>query len=612
MFAMLYAFDFLKRIIRAQLASRMEGPKLSTYRSWRNALVLFLWLPAFSPAICHAFSGSRSEDLSSRLAEQNALFVRYEKNEQQRNVDFPDRSFRSIAKEHQDNVILRTNLAAISTDGFAEQDLLSHEILLRELDQESRDYDLKLYELPLAEGEGIYIDLAELGDGNFQSAADYADYLKNLREIPRVLRQAEDLARLGIKDDVLPARYLLEKVVTACDDIITEDPFLRPTKKFPTSISTYDQDRITAKVTEVVNDEVIPAYKSFRDFVKSDYAPHARRGIGLSSLPRGAEMYQNAIHEQTTTNMTPVEIHDLGLREVARIQGLLQSVAHRAGYASLASYRAALKIDSKYRPSSPEQIVDDFHRYVSAMQPRLPDLFEEYPKTLLTVEAGSPTNPGFGTHFVPGSADGSRPGRVVVAVSNFSQRSLISDETQAYHEGIPGHALQVAIQQHLKGLPEFRSELRNTAYVEGWAVYAEALGKEIGFFQDPASDYGRLNLELMRAVRLVVDTGINAGGWTREQAVSYFRESGAADEPSLQAEIDRYVNWPAQSLGYKIGQLKFIELRERARRELGPNFDIRKYHEEVLDAGSLPLDLLEARVDHWIEREKSLGRPSHA
>jgi uncharacterized protein (DUF885 family) len=595
----------MKLINRDKLTFRIKDPKLSIYRPWRNALTLLLWLPAFSPAICNAFTGSHGDALSSRLAEQNALFVRYEKGEQERSVDsFPDRSFRSIAREHQADVKLRTHLAAISTDGFAEQDLLSHEILLRELDQKSRDYDLKLYELPLAEGEGIYVDLAELSDGNFQSAADYSEYLKNLREIPRVLRQAEDLAKLGIKDNVLPARYLLEKVVTACDDIITENPFLKPTRKFPASMTPYDQNRVTAQVTKAVNDEVIPAYRSFRDFVKNDYAPHARLGIGLSSLPRGAEMYQNAIHEQTTTNMTPVEIHNLGLREVARIQGLLQNVAHRAGYASLASYRAALKNDPKYRPSSPEQIVDDFRRYVSAMQPRLPELFEEYPKTLLTVEAGSPTDPGFGTHFVPGSADGRSPGRVVVAVANFSQRSLISDETQAYHEGIPGHALQVAIQQHLKSLPEFRSEIRNTAYVEGWAVYAEALGKEIGFFQDPALDYGRLNLELMRAVRLVVDTGINAGGWTREQAVSYFRESGAADEPSLQAEIDRYVNWPAQSLGYKIGQLKFIELRERARRKLGPNFDIRKYHEEVLDAGSLPLDLLEGRVDRWIERQE--------
>jgi uncharacterized protein (DUF885 family) len=603
----------MKRIHRNQPAYRVEGPKRSTDRRRRNALILSLWLTAFSPAVCHAFAGSQRNDLYSRLKEQNALFARYDKGEQERNADsFPDRSLRSIAREHQDNAKLRTQLAAISTDGFAEQDLLSHEILLRELDQESRDYDLKLYELPLAQGEGIYQSLTELAAGDFQSTADYSDYLKKLRDIPRVLRQTEDLARLGIKDDVLPARYLLEKVVEACDDIIAEDPFLKPVNKFSTSISSYDKDLITAKVTEAVNNEVIPSYKSFRHFVRSDYAPHARRGIGLSSLPRGAEMYQNAIHEQTTTNMTPVEIHNLGLREVARIQGLLEDVAHRAGYASLARYRAVLKTDPKYRPSSPEQIVDDFRHYVSAMQPRLPELFEEYPKTLLTVEAGSLTDPSFGTHIVIGPADGSKPGRVIVAVANFSQRSLISDETQAYHEGIPGHELQVTIQQRLKGLPKFRSDILNTAYVEGWAVYAEALGKEIGLFQDPASDYGRLNLELMRAVRLVVDTGINSYGWTREQAVSYFRESGAADEPSLQAEIDRYVNWPAQSLGYKIGQLKFIELRERARSKLGPNFDIRKYHEEVLDAGSLPLDLLEGRVDRWIMRQERLGRPSRA
>ncbi|BDU21563.1 DUF885 domain-containing protein [Dyella sp. GSA-30] len=587
----------MKRITPNHLASQ----------PWRNALIFFLWLPAFSPAVCQAFSGGQRNDLDSRLAEQNALFARYDKGEKERDIDsFPDRSLRSIAREHQENESLRKRLAAISTDGFAEQDLLSHEVLLRELDQESRDYDLKLYELPLAQGEGIYQSLTELAAGDFQSTADYSDYLKNLRDIPRVLRQTEDLARLGIKDDVLPARYLLEKVVAACDAIIEEDPFLKPINTFPASISSHDRDRMTAQVTEVVNDEVIPAYKRFRDFVKSDYAPHARSGIGLSSLPRGAEMYQNAIREQTTTNMTPEEIHNLGLREVARIEGLLQDVAHRAGYASLASYRAVLKADPKYRPSSPEQIVDDFRHYVSAMEPHLPELFEEYPKTLLTVEAGSLTDPSFGTHIVVGPADGSKPGRVIVAVANFSQRSLISDETQAYHEGVPGHELQVTIQQRLKGLPKFRSDILNTAYVEGWAVYAEALGKEIGLFQDPASDYGRLNLELMRAVRLVVDTGINSYGWTRAQAVSYFRESGAADEPSLQAEIDRYVNWPAQSLGYKIGQLKFIELRERARSKLGPNFDIRKYHEEVLSAGSLPLDLLEGRVDRWIERQDSL------
>jgi uncharacterized protein (DUF885 family) len=201
---------------------------------------------------------------------------------------------------------------------------------------------------------------------------------------------------------------------------------------------------------------------------------------------------------------------------------------------------------------------------------------------------------------------------VVVATSNYSHRKLISDETQAYHEGIPGHELQVSIQQHLQGLPAFRSEIRNSAYVEGWAVYAEALGKEIGFFRDPASDYGRLNLELLRAVRFVIDTGIHAEGWNRDQAVAYFRESGAADEPTIQSEVDRYIALPAQSLSYKIGQLKILELRERAKQQLGPHFDIRTFHDEILSAGSLPMDMLDARINDWIASQQAATKQGPA
>jgi uncharacterized protein (DUF885 family) len=213
------------------------------------------------------------------------------------------------------------------------------------------------------------------------------------------------------------------------------------------------------------------------------------------------------------------------------------------------------------------------------------------------VPASQPNNP---THYVFGTPDGSRPARVVVATSNYAHRKLLSDETLAYHEGIPGHHMQISIQQRLTGLPEFRLHVINNAYAEGWAVYAEALGKEIGFFQDPASDYGRLNLELMRAVRLVVDTGIHSEGWSREQAADYFRESGAADEPTIKAEVDRYIAWPAQALSYKIGQLKILDLRSRAKQRLGTRFDIRAFHDEILSGGSLPLDMLEARVDSWI------------
>jgi uncharacterized protein (DUF885 family) len=566
----------------------------------------FVLSAALASSCCLASAVPLQRDLSSRLAAQNALFVRYEKSSERGNAQvFPDRSVRTLARENHQNVRLRAQLAAISTEGFAEQDRISHNLLMRELDQNIKAYDLKLYEMPLAEGQGTHHTLANLADDDpFRSSEDYKAYLDQLRQIPWVLQQTEGLAKLGERDGVVPARYLLEKVPGECDNIVAKDPFLKPLKNFPASMAPTEQARITAQITKTVTDQVLPAYRGFRDFVQNEYIPHARAEIGLSSLPHGAELYQFAIYQQTTTKMTAAEVHALGLREVARIEALLLEDARKAGYQDLASYRAALKSDPKYRPTSPEQIVDDFRRYVTAMQPRLPELFNDYPKTLLTVEAGSLLQPGFGTHHVDGPADGSRPGRVVVAVSNYAQRSLISDETQAYHEGIPGHELQVTIQQHLKGLPKFRTEIRNTAYIEGWAVYAEALGKEIGFFQDPASDYGRLNLELMRAVRLVVDTGINADGWTRDQAAEYFRASGAADEPSLQAEIDRYINWPAQSLGYKIGQMKFLELRQRAKSVLGDQFDIRAFHDAVLNSGSLPLDLLEAHFNEWIETQK--------
>ena len=501
---------------------------------------------------------------------------------------------------------LLTGINAVRTTGMDDEQRLSHDSFAEELQHRIRDEELKTFEMPLAAGEGLHRTLAGLPNSlPFNTAHDYQDYVHKLREIPTSLGTAQDLARHGIRDGIVPAQYLLEKAAAQCNEIISDDPFLLPLAVFPPSVSPEDQQRLQREIKAIVKDQVLPAYKALESFIRRDYVPHARVAIGLSALPDGARRYRAAIQDQTTTTLSAEQVHRVGLQEVDRIQALLTDVAHRAGYADLASYREALNRDPRYVPRSPQQIVDDFSRYVSSMSDRLPELFNDYPHTSMIVEAESLTEAGFGTHHVDGPPDGSAPGRIVVAVSDFSHRKLISDETQAYHEGIPGHELQVSIQQRLRGIPKFRKDLRNTAYVEGWAVYAEALGKELGFFQDPASDYGRLNLELMRAVRLVVDTGINSQGWTREQAVDYFRKSGAADEPTLQAEIDRYVNWPAQSLGYKIGQMKFLELRERAKRVLGDRFDIRSFHDAVLKSGSLPLDLLDARVNEWIRDQST-------
>jgi uncharacterized protein (DUF885 family) len=581
----------------------------------RNANVLTA-APVYQQTISGASPAGQevqASSLQSRLDRQNQLFKEQAASDAapssgEKKSLLGDFSLAASARQDAIDRGFRTRLAAISSDGFPEQDRISHELMLRELDQRMTDYSFKTYEMPLTQFRGIHTDLADIPRSlPFHSAKDYEDYITQLHEIPQAFEQTVEVLKQGEKDGLMPVRFLLEQIPAQCEGIIAEDPFLLPTKKFPSSISAADQKRLTAEIVSAANTEVLPAYKHFAAFVANDYAPHGRTAIGLSSLPDGARRYQNAIHEETTTDMTPAEIHALGLREIARINGLLTDLAHKAGYPDLKSFRAAINSDPRYIPTSADQIVEDFRHYVNQMEPRLPELFLDYPKTKLVVEAIPASQPQMGTHHVDGSADGSTPGRVVVATSNYAHRRLISDETQAYHEGIPGHELQVTIEQHLKGLPAFRSQIRNNAYIEGWAVYAEALGKEIGFFQDPASDYGRLNLELLRAVRFVVDTGIHADGWTRDQAVTYFRESGAGDEPTIQAEIDRYIALPAQSLSYKIGQLKIRELRARAQQELGPRFDIRKFHDAILSAGSLPMDMLDARINRWIKREQAAG-----
>ncbi len=403
----------------------------------------------------------------------------------------------------------------------------------------------------------------------------------------------------------MPVRFLLEKVPAQCQGVIAADPFLGPTKKYPASIPPADQARLTQQITDAVNTDVIPTYKSFAAFIATDYAPHGRTALSITSLPGGARRYENAIHGRTTTNMKPEEIHQIGLREIARIEAEMTAIAHKEGFADLPAFRTSLKTNPKYIPTSSEQILDQFRHYIAQMEPKLPQLFTLLPKSPVTVEAIPAFQAAMATHYQTGTPDGKRPGRVSVATSDYERRSLIDDEAIAYHEGIPGHHMQLSIQQQLTGLPKFRLHGGNSAYTEGWALYAEQLGKEVGFYQDPVSDYGRLSSELFRAVRLVVDTGIHSEGWSRDQVVDFFRKSGAVDEPTIQSETDRYIAWPAQALSYKLGQLKIRELRDRAQKELGPSFDVRKFHDEIIDGGALPLDVLDARTSRWIAGQKT-------
>jgi uncharacterized protein (DUF885 family) len=565
-------------------------------------------------------SAQDPKPLADRLAAQNALFdEQYEsdlRNFPQRATAYGDYryndklaeySLAAIVQRDQTDRAFLSRLQAIATTGFSDQDQLSYDLLSRVLQQRIADFELKEYEMPINQQNGIHTALADLPQSvPLDSVKHYEDYIARLQQIPRALTQTTEVLRAGMKDNLMPVRFLLEKIPVQCQGIMDADPFLLPTKKFPASISAEDQKRLTDQITTAISTDVIPAYKSFATFVRTEYAPRGRTTLAITSLPDGEKRYQNDIYGRTTTHLTPDEIHQLGLREIDRIQAEMTVIAKKEGFPDLAAFRVSLKTNPKYIPTSADQILDDFRHYIAQMEPKLPELFTLLPTSPVTVEAIPAFDAGAATHYVTGTPDGKRPGRVVVATSNFKARSLINDEAVAYHEGVPGHHMQLSVQQQLTGLPKFRlHSLGFNAYTEGWALYAEELGKELGFYQDPVSDYGRLSSELFRAVRLVVDTGIHSKGWSRDQVVEFFRKSGAVDEPTIQSETDRYISWPAQALSYKLGQLKIRELRIRAQKELGAKFDIRTFHDEILDGGTLPLDMLEARTNQWLAQQKS-------
>lgn len=565
-----------------------------------------------------SMSAQSAKSDAERVAMQNALFEeQYESDlrflperatsygDYRYNDKLDDYSLDGVMRRHKADEEFLQRLQAVSTDGFSDQDQLSHDVLARVLQQRIADFGFKEYEMPINQQNGVHTKLADLPLAvPLDSVKHYEDYIARLHQIPRALDQSIEVLRVGMKDKLMPVRFLLEKIPGQCQGIIDANPFLRPTTKYPADISPEDQQRLTKEITETIEKEVFPAYRKFAEFVKTTYAPAGRTTLAITSFPDGKKRYENNIYGRTTTRMSADEIHQLGLREIERIEAEMTAIAKKQGFADLAAFRASLKTNAKYKPTSAEQILGDYRHYIAQMEPKLPQLFGLLPKSPVTVEPIPEFQATAATHYVTGTPDGKRPGRVVVAVSHFADRSLIDDEAIAYHEGVPGHHMQLSVQQQLTGLPKFRlHNLGFNAYTEGWALYSEELGKEVGFYQDPVSDYGRLSSELFRAVRLVVDTGIHAKGWSRDQVVEFFRRSGAVDEPTIQTETDRYISWPAQALSYKLGQLKIRELRERAQKKLGDKFDIRKFHDEILNGGSLPLDLLEARVDKWIAEQ---------
>ena len=498
-------------------------------------------------------------------------------------------------------------LSAIDTAGLSHQEQLSVELQLRELIEDQEAAKFKEWEMPVTQFEGIHLDLPQLAElTSFDSAADYDHYVTRLGKVPLAFSQIMTNMQSGLDEGRTPPGFLMEKALAQVQTIAAQKPadtpFAQMLKKFPASVSAEDQKRITTDVLNAIATNVLPTYQRFAKFLSVTYITGCRKDPGAWALPNGDAYYAFAVRRSTTLNKTPAEIHQIGLDEVKRDEAEMLAIAKKLGYADLKSLGAAIKADPKLHPASADALLAVYRGYIAQMEPKLPQLFGTLPKAKLEVVVMpaymAPNQPP--AFYDQGTPDGKRPGKVDVNTYNIADRSLPDVETVAYHEGIPGHHLQISIQQEVKDLPSFRQQAYYTAYTEGWGLYSERLGKEIGFYQDPYSDYGRLEADMWRAIRLVVDTGVHSQHWTRQQMVDFFHEYSTVDETTIQSEVDRYIAWPAQALGYKMGQLEILALRDKAQKALGQKFDLRAFHDVVIDSGALPMDTLEKQVDAWI------------
>ncbi|MBV9624154.1 MAG: DUF885 domain-containing protein [Acidobacteria bacterium] len=521
-----------------------------------------------------------------------------------------DQSQAGIESELREKRKFLARFESIRPSDLSSADALSRELMIRDLKVELEGARFKAWAMPVNQREGPHVDFPDLVSITpFGNLRDYDNYLARLHEMPLVFDQVITNMREGMGEGLMPPRNVLQQVAPEAEDVARRrgenSPFYKPLEKFPGTIGAADQKRLRQAVLRVIDGEIIPAYQRFTAFVRSDYAPHGRVDPGIWALPEGEARYRYQIRRLTTTDLSPEEIHQIGLKEVQATAKELLAVAQKFGFNDLASFNQHVKHDRQLYAQSGEQLLRLYGKYVADMMPELPALFGHLPKSSLVaipMDAARARN-GVPADYTAGTADGSRPGHINVNQWDPEHRLLLNVEAIAYHEGVPGHHLQISLAQELRDLPDFRRFAGYTAFTEGWAFYAERLGKEVGRYQDPYSDYGRLENEMWRDIRLVVDTGVHAKHWSRAQMVELFHQYTAMDEPNVETEVDRYIAWPAQALAYKLGQREFLSLRDEARKKLGGRFDIRTFHDAVLDNGALPLDILRSHVESWMREQ---------
>ena len=503
-------------------------------------------------------------------------------------------------------------LQALDRDQLSANARLNYDILLRQLRDRLAEFDFQTYLVPITQRTGFHIEFPELPkDVPLNTISDYDNYAARLRAFGDYTDGHIQLVRAGIAaGQTLPA-IVLEGWEKAVDAQIVDQPtqslLYEPCLEFPSTIAEDAHARLRQQISSAIAESVVPAYQRFRDFMAEEYVPEARGSIGASALPRGRDFYRHRVRRFTTLEITPEEVHQLGLAEVKRIRGEMDEIIRRVEFeGDFAAFTEFLREDPRFYVETKEELLEAVALVLKRMDGALPTLFGKLPRMPYGLrEVPDYIAPRTTTaYYQQPIGDGTRAGFYYLNTYNLKSRPLYMTEALSYHEAVPGHHLQLALQQEIESLPNFRKFGGFTAFVEGWALYSERLGLETGFYTDPYSDFGRLTMEIWRACRLVVDTGIHYFGWTREKAIAFMTDNSAMSEHNIRAEVDRYISWPGQALAYKMGELKIRELRQTAEEQLGNRFDIRSFHDMILGSGAVPLDVLEANTAAWLaERE---------
>lgn len=527
------------------------------------------------------------------------------------NDQLGDSSIAAIERRQRHGVEALRQLESIDRSRLADSDKLNYDLYLENLTLRIEGHRFPWYLTPINQMGGV-----QQGPPNvvrslpFRNAKHYEDYLSRLSQLPAVVDQTIERMQEGLKQRITPPKITLravaEQIQAQIVSKVEESPFYRPFKNFPETVPLSEQERLSAAGKEAIEQSILPAYQKLHDFWVSEYYPNTRETIGLSSLPNGEQWYAFGVKVSTTTNLLPKEIHEIGLREVKRIRAEMDKIIKGSGFeGTREEFFEFLRGDPQFYYSKPEHLLAGYRDICKRADAELPKLFGKFPRLPYGVrEVPEYSAPSQTTaYYHGGSLKAGRPGWFYANTYKLETRPKWEMEALAIHEAVPGHHLQIALAQEIEGVPKFRKHGHYTAFVEGWGLYSESLGEEMGFYNDPYSKFGQLTYEMWRAIRLVVDTGMHAFGWDRQKAIDYFKANAGRHEHDITVEVDRYIVWPGQALAYKIGELKIKELRKFATKELGDRFDIRGFHDTVLGSGAVPLSILEQNVKNYVAAE---------